>query len=239
MTSFAHPRPENYYFKTLSRLLARRLHFEQQRRFLLTHPHRFFSFFAGLAQTAQLVAALGQFRTKRLQHFGKRRAFAHRFLHHDAIDRARREAKLAAGTFGGDDRMHLLGGADDCIDRTGRQAFRAADTVFFDNYRDNSGFMLPASRVERPWRDAQKIRQRQNAFLPAGRATVYVGRARRNGLGIWPASVIAAFSALGLRQQEIDLIDHLLLNLSLQKVNYTPEPPGECLARLYIIGKEF
>jgi hypothetical protein len=199
---------KNYYFKTLSCLLARRLYFEQQRGFLLTRPRRFFGFFTDYTPTAPFVAAPGQFRTKRLQHLGKRRAFARRFLHHDAIDRARRDAKLAAGTFEGDDRMHLLGGADDCIDRASRQTFCAADTVFFDNYRDSSGFMLPASRVERPWRDPQKVRQSQNAFLPAGRATVDVGRARRNGLRIGPAALIAAFAALGLGQQGIDLIDH-------------------------------
>lgn len=104
--------------------------------------------------------------------------------------------------------MHLFGGADDCIDRTGRQAFRTADTVRFENYRDSSGFMFAASRIERLRRDDQKIRQRQNAFFAAGRTTVDVGSARRKRLCVGPTALIATFAALSLGQQGIELIDH-------------------------------
>lgn len=95
--------------------------------------------------------------------------------------------------------MHLLGRPDDRIDRTGRQAFRAADTVRFDNYRDGPELMLAACGIERLRRDAEKIRQRQYALLSARWATVDVSRARRHGFRIRPAPVIAAFAALGLR----------------------------------------
>src|SRR5690606_17641107 len=43
-------------------------------------------------------------------------------LHADAIDRTGRDAQLATGAFGDDDGVHLLGGADDRIDRAGLQA---------------------------------------------------------------------------------------------------------------------
>ena len=83
----------------------------------------------------------------------------------DALDRAGRQAEFAAGTLLGNDGVHLLGSADDGIDRAGLDAQRAADTgVFVD---DGDLFRLFFS-VERLDFAAKQVGQTLNAFSAAG-----------------------------------------------------------------------
>ena len=114
------------------------------------------------------------------------------------------DAELAAGAQIGDDGVHVLGAADDRIDRAGLDAFGAADAVRFDHHRDLRCLVFAARAVEWHRRHAQYIRQRARAGIAAGRAVIDARRATRHGLGIRAAAVVAALPALGLRQQSIE-----------------------------------
>lgn len=136
--------------------------------------------------------------------FARRRLLRQR-QHADAIHRAGRDAQFAAGAQRCDDGVHQLGCAGNRIHRAGLCAQRAADAEIFVDERDRRGLEhdVYAERLEC---DAEQIRQLADAFLAAGRTLVDVRLMVGDGLGVRPATGIAALAALRLRQDGIDLV---------------------------------
>src|SRR5690606_7204291 len=94
--------------------------------------------------------------------------------------------------------------ADDGVHRTGLDAAGAADADVLVDPDHLWRLFAAAVRSEGLDRPPEQGRQRFNAGLAAGRAAVDVCLAAGDGLGVWPAALIAAFGALGLRQQGVD-----------------------------------
>ncbi len=92
--------------------------------------------------------------------------------HRDAVDGAGRQAQIAAGALGFDDRVHPFRGAEDRVHRAGLDAQRAADTGGFVDDGHPAGLFFPVFRIQRQRLDAQQVGQRPDAGLAAGRALV-------------------------------------------------------------------
>lgn len=120
--------------------------------------------------------------------------------HGNAIDRAGRDAQVAAGAQVGEHRMHLLRGAHDGVDRAGLYAKRTTYAQRFVNHRDRSRTFDAMHRVQWNDRFAENAGEARNTFRAAGRALVITRLAARHGLCIGTAGRIAAFRALRLRQ---------------------------------------
>ena len=119
----------------------------------------------------------------------------------DAVYRAGRHAQAAAAAFGGNHGVHLLGGAHNGVDRAGADAGGAADA---------GGFVYPGQRGGLGVRRRQRCLGKQagkvvHHFGTAGGAQVNCRTAFGQRPGIGQAARIAAFTALGLRQQVVDL----------------------------------
>ena len=119
----------------------------------------------------------------------------------------RGEAQLAAGAFRSDDGMHLLGGADDGVDRAGLDAEGAADTGLLVDEGDRLRLFDTVFFVERLVLAAKQVGQLAHAFVAAGRALVDVRLALGDRVGVGPAAGKTALSALCLRQDRVDLLD--------------------------------
>lgn len=102
--------------------------------------------------------------------------------------------------------MHLLRRTDDRIDRTRLQTQRAADTKIFIDDRKRPGPFHAVIGIQRNDRLAEQAGQPDYTFLSAWWALVVICLARGNGLGVRPASGIAAFGALRLGQPVFDLV---------------------------------
>src|SRR5690606_37620841 len=103
--------------------------------------------------------------------------------------------------------MHVLGAADDGVDRAGLDALGAADAVVLDHQRDLCRLVLAAAAVVRARKVAQQSGQRVGAVVATGRATVGPGLAGGHGFGVGPAPGVAALAALGLREQAVQAFD--------------------------------
>ena len=126
--------------------------------------------------------------------------------HLDAVDRTGWHAQLAAGASVDQHRVHELGGADDGVDRTGLDAQRATDAQFLADEGRGARLLGAVGWIEGLERHVQQRRECANPRFAARRALVDVGLAARDRLGIRPAARVAAFRALRLRQQRVDLV---------------------------------
>ena len=127
--------------------------------------------------------------------------------HRDAVHRARRHAKLAAGARRADHRVHLFGGTDDAVDRTRLDAQRAANALALVDGGLQTRAFASASAVQ--WFDGatRQLGKSRDAFGASGRAAVDLGCGFHDGLGIAAAIGIAAALALGLRQGGVQRAD--------------------------------
>src|SRR5690606_38140701 len=91
--------------------------------------------------------------------------------------------------------------------RAGLDALGAADAVGLDD--DRHAWRKPgsATAVVGRNRHLEQARERARAGIAAGRAAVDARFAARHRLGIRPAAVESALSALGLRQQPVETLD--------------------------------
>jgi hypothetical protein len=103
--------------------------------------------------------------------------------------------------------VHLLGGADDCIHRTGFDALGAADADFLLDHRNLSRLFHAELVIERPEFAVEESREPADACSTSGRALVDVGFACGNCFGVGLAAAVAAFTALSLWQYRIDLFN--------------------------------
>ena len=102
--------------------------------------------------------------------------------------------------------MHLSGGAENCVHRAGADAFDAADAQGLVNVGDGNCRRVWHGRGTRRTA-AQQLFQLSHRVRTAGRAEIYPGITRGNGLSIRTAAGIPALPALGLRQQRINAVD--------------------------------
>src|SRR6056297_3207271 len=126
----------------------------------------------------------------------------------DAVDRAGRQAQLAAGAFVGDDRVHHLRRPDDRVHRTGLDAQLASDAAVLVDYRHQRRFCLAVRGIQRFGLATQQVGQCLDPGFAARRTLVDVGLTACDGLGVGAAAGIVALPALGLRQDPVDLLDH-------------------------------
>src|SRR5690606_26875918 len=103
--------------------------------------------------------------------------------------------------------MHQLVGTHDRVNGTGLDTQRAPYTVWFVDEGYGQWQVFATLGIERQCGEIQQCGKRLDARLAARRAAVYGRTVDRNSLRIRPASVIAAFGALGLRQYRINAID--------------------------------
>ena len=96
--------------------------------------------------------------------------------------------------------MHLAR-ADDGIDRTGLDAQGAADAARSRRSRDRRRRSVPLAGLSGFGSRRSSRSEPGYAGRAAGRALIDVGLARRDGFGVGQAAAVAAFGALGLRQQ--------------------------------------
>src|SRR5690606_14677883 len=127
--------------------------------------------------------------------------------HFDAVHRACGNAQLAAGAQRRHHRVHQLAGTDDRIDRTGLDAFRAADAVRLDDDGELWRAVHAATAVIGQRGDVEQARQDARARIAAGRAAIDARLPARHRLGIRPAAFETALPALGLRQQPVEALD--------------------------------
>jgi len=127
--------------------------------------------------------------------------------HTDAVDRARRKAKLAAGALGLDYRVHQLLGADDRIDGAGIAAEHAADT---QGLVDDGGRLPVGRRLGKRQHFApEKISEAPDRVIATGRAEIDRRTVIDDSGGVRPTTGKTALSALRLWQPFIDLLDEV------------------------------
>ena len=120
--------------------------------------------------------------------------------HRDAVDRAGRDAQLAAGAQRRQDRVHALLRADDRVDRAGRDAQRAADARGLVDDGHEQRPVRAARGVERLRRAAGQRGELGDHGLAARRTAIDVALAARERVRIRLAAREAAPRALRLRQ---------------------------------------
>jgi len=99
--------------------------------------------------------------------------------------------------------MHLLGGADDGVDRARLNAKRAADAGLLVDLRHRlQFFLLHAARLEFA---SKQFGELLGAVVAARRAQIDFRRAGGHRLGVGLAARKAALRALRLRQDGVDL----------------------------------
>lgn len=107
----------------------------------------------------------------------------------------------------GDHGMHQLVRTDDGVDRAGVETFPATDATRFIDKRA-AARMSRTDRGIEPFRwYTEQLRQTVNGGVAAGRATVDVGFAARDGFRVVAAAGIAASGALSLWQPSVDAVD--------------------------------
>jgi len=125
----------------------------------------------------------------------------------NAIDRARGQTELATGAGIGNDRMHLPGGTDNCIDRAGLYAQRAANTCGLVDKGHCRRLGDAEAWIDRQKGDTGDIRQRSCDVIAPRRALIDVGASVCDCLSIRPAAGMSALPALGLWQQCVESVD--------------------------------
>src|SRR5690606_13737979 len=110
----------------------------------------------------------------------------------DAVDRARRQAQLAAGAVLREHGVHHVRYADDRVDRTGARAEIAADAERLVDTRNPLHARVAEAGIERARIAAKELGERTNRRLAPGRAAVDVCVAFEDRLGIRPTPRIAA-----------------------------------------------
>ena len=128
-------------------------------------------------------------------------------MHINAIDGAGLDAEFAAGALVDYDCMHLLCRAKNGIDRACLNALCTANTDFFVDPRDSFGFFRAVFRVEWLRLAIEKIGKCHDSGFSPWRALIDIGFIFGNGRCIGAAAGKTALSALGLRQQRVDLVD--------------------------------
>jgi len=126
--------------------------------------------------------------------------------HVNAIHRAGRQTQIAAGAFIFDDSVHLLGSADNCIDRAGLDTQGAANTGSLIDHRHRARRLDAIVRVQWCGFATEQVRQGANPGFTARRALVDVRFTGGDGFRIWPTSGVIALTALCLRQKCLDLV---------------------------------
>ncbi len=126
--------------------------------------------------------------------------------HFDAVDGAGRETKIATGAVCLNDCMKKAGRPDDGIHRTRLDAQRAADAALWNYPGGQSTSFDPVGRVQGTGGTPKQLRQFEDAGLASRRALIDVGSSVRNGLCVGAAPREAAFRALCLRQDAVDLV---------------------------------
>jgi hypothetical protein len=102
--------------------------------------------------------------------------------------------------------MHLLGCADNRIDRACLNTQGAADAGPLINHRNRPLAFYTIDQIERNNRLTQQRRDTTYAFGSAGRALIMSSGTNCNCLGIRATCRVTAFGALGLRQHIFDAI---------------------------------
>ena len=102
--------------------------------------------------------------------------------------------------------MHPLRAANDRVHWACRDAQRAANASALVYDRDGQRSLRAVDWIQRNRRATQQLRERIDAYCAAGRALINLGVAGCNRFSIRPASVVATFRALRLRQQGVDSI---------------------------------
>jgi len=119
--------------------------------------------------------------------------------HGDAINRAWCNAELTTRAQRSYDRMRLLPGADDCINRAGWEAFDAADAASFVDDRNQRCSLNTVVGVQGQPRAMEQTRKRGDRGTATGRALVDRRGVAGNRLRIRPTPVVTAACALRLR----------------------------------------
>src|SRR3569832_1651867 len=116
--------------------------------------------------------------------------------------------------------MHLLGGADDRIDRASLDAQRASYAERIIDNRNRPGTLAAVGGIEWNDRFSKRVRKQRHAFHAARRALIVIRIAARDRFGVKMAGGIAAFGALGLRQQILQFLGQLMLCNSVGKYRF-------------------
>ena len=104
--------------------------------------------------------------------------------------------------------MHVFGGSQNGIDRTGLDAERAADAGLLIDYGDQRHIeMLAVFGIEFQHLGVEQVGECDDGRLSTGRALIDRRLAIGDGFGVGPAAWKSALPTLGLRQQGVDLID--------------------------------
>jgi len=149
--------------------------------------------------------------------------------HRNAIDGARSDTKLAARANGGEHRMHPLRRADDRIDGTRLDAERAADAGRFIDPRRPQRAGLAACGVERhDGTSGERSEPRDDGGAPRWAAVDW--RAVPDRFGIRTTTVVAAATALRLRQHGVNAVGEIGCGAQAHPPHFT-EPPGAAHAR--------
>src|SRR5882724_681171 len=124
--------------------------------------------------------------------------------HFNTIDRAGRQAELAARAALCQNGVHVLGGTDDGVHRAGRETACAADAAGFIDPRDPRRGFHPMDRIQGLHGPTRECGQGRNGCAAARGALIDLRLAARDCRGIRLTSGITATRALSLRQQGVD-----------------------------------
>ncbi len=122
--------------------------------------------------------------------------------HPDAVHRTGGNAQLAAGALVRDDRVHLLGGAEDGVHGAGLYAQGAADARLLVDDRQGLGLFL--SGLQGQGVLAEQVGEGQDHGLAPRHAFVDRHLVSGHRLGVGAATRISALPALGLGQHGVD-----------------------------------
>ena len=126
---------------------------------------------------------------------------------HDAVHRARRNAKFAACTAVFQHHVQLALCTDDGIDRAGRQAACATDAALrVDPHHLRRG-LHATTRVQRQRGRVEQFGETLDGVTATRWAAVDGGLATGEGLRVGQAAVVTAAGALRLRQQRVNGFD--------------------------------
>ena len=125
--------------------------------------------------------------------------------HGNAIDRARRNAQLTAGTQRGQHSVHSFRRANNGVDRAGCDAERAADARCLVDARDRQRTRFPTGAVEYDARAHGDLGEYRNKFVGSRRTAIDCSTVD-DGFRVRPTAVVAAASALHLREDDIDAV---------------------------------
>lgn len=129
--------------------------------------------------------------------------------HHNAVNRAGRQAQVTTGAPVCQDRVHAFVGTNDGINRASLDAKRAANAVFLFNDGDSKRARRPAARVDRFDRPVKKFAQLHDTVRAPRWAAVDVGLAACDGLRVGQTTIEPALGALCLGQKLVDLLNQV------------------------------